>query len=319
MNKKIAVTFQPYERTEYAYDKLRICRKCGHYTVLSHHVCPACGKHALIDIPAAAKRETRRAMQSERLFAALLTLLAMLCADTLPWIGIAAAAGVLLIALLWFSQRRSFEAQVRLRTDRLFARDLERIRHGLIQDIRAAEARLQSEPARAYEMLREVNTLLRNDPIRGLQAELLQTFVLRRDMDLLLEPLIMDGFSPHLAGYIGEVARLNRELVKDSAIRYCLRYEPQIRNMHHGENILAAVAGAAVRMKHYIELYPEFIRRYIHKLPEERLERLRDVLSQHPNSFPQLKLEADEVYRVRHRERHSQGRAPAERPERGDA
>ncbi|OWA35382.1 hypothetical protein B9G55_12100 [Saccharibacillus sp. O16] len=318
MNKKIAVTFKPYERSEYAYDKLRRCRKCSHYTVLSHDRCPVCGKNALIDIPAAAKRETRRAMQSELLFAALLTLLAVFFADTLPWMVIAAAAGVLLTALLWFSQRRALDAQIRLRTDRLFAQESERIRHGLIQDIRAAEARLESEPARAYEMLREVNTLLRNDPIRGLQAELLQTFVLRRDMDLLLEPLIMDGFSPHLAAYIGEVARLNRELIKESAIRYCLRYESQIRSMDRGDEILASVAGAAVRMKRYIELYPDFIRRYVQKLTEERLERLRDVLSQHPSSFPQLKLEADEVYRVRHRERHSNGRMPAPRDERSD-
>lgn len=319
MKTKTAVTFKPYERTEYAYEKLRVCRKCGHYTVLSHDVCPVCGKHALIDIAAAAKREARKTMQSELLFAVLLTLLAMFFADTVLWMGISAAAGVLLTATLWFAQRRSLEAQLRIRTDRMFARDRDRIRHGLIQDIRAAEARLESEPARAYEMLREVNTLLRNDPIRGLQAELLQTFVLRRDMDLLLDPLIMDAFSPHLAGYIGEVAKLNRELIKDSAIRYCLRYETQILGMNRGQDILAAVAGAAVRMKRYIELYPDFIRRYVHKLPEERLERLRDLLSQHAGSFPQLKLEADEVHRMRHRERHSHGRMLPPRDDQGES
>lgn len=307
MNKKMAVTFSPYERTRYAYDKLRVCRKCGSYTVLSSDVCPSCGRRALSEIPAAARRETKRSMQAELLFAALLTLLAMFFAGTMPWIGISAAVGIVLTALLWFVQRRSLEPQIRIRIDRMFARDRDRIRYGLIQDIRAAEARLESEPARAYEMLREVNTLLRNDPIRGLQTELLQTFVLRRDMDLLLEPLIMDGFSPHLTGYIGEVAKLNRELIKESAIRYCLRYEPQIRNMHRGEDILAAVAGAAVRMKRYIELYPEFIRRYTHKLPQDRLERLREVLSQHPGSLDGLKLEADEVYRVRFGGRSSRG------------
>ncbi|GGO00563.1 hypothetical protein GCM10010969_21950 [Saccharibacillus kuerlensis] len=238
-------------------------------------------------------------MYSERLFAVLLTLLAMFFAGTPPWIGISAAAGVLLTALLWMSQRRAFEEQVCIRTDQLFARDKDRIRHGLIQDIRAAEGLLEPEPAHAYEMLREVNTLLRNDPIRNLQAELLQSFVLRRDMDLLLEPLIMDGFSPHLAGYIGEVAKLNRELIKESAIRYCIRYEPQIRSLHRGDEILTAVVGAAVRMKRYIELYPEFIRRYTHKLPQDRLDRLREVLSQYPDNFRPLKLEAEETYRVR--------------------
>ncbi|NGZ78028.1 hypothetical protein [Saccharibacillus alkalitolerans] len=299
MNKKNAVTIKPYERTEYAYDKLRVCRKCGSYTVLSQKVCPACGKRTLTDVPSAAKREVRRSMQSERLFAVLLALLAMFFADTIPWMAISAAAGLLLTAMLWVVQRRTTEAQIRIRTDRMFARDQNRIRHGMIQDIKAAEGLLEARPALAYEMLREVNTLLRNDPIRNLQAELLQTFVLRRDMDLLLEPLIMDGFSPHLAGYIGEVAKLNRELIKESAIRYCLRYEPQIRGMHRGEDILAAVAGAAVRMKRYIELYPEFIRRYTYKLPAERLERLREVISQHPGSFEQLKLEAEAVHRLR--------------------
>ncbi|WP_051506981.1 hypothetical protein [Saccharibacillus sacchari] len=305
MIKKKAVTFKPYERTEYAYDKLRVCRKCGGYTVLSEEICPFCGKRTLTTVQGFAKRELKRSMQSELLFSALLTLLAMFFADTMPWIGIAAAVGIVLTALLAFAQYRVFEPQLRIRTDRLFARDKDRIRHGLIQDIRAAEGILEANPARAYEMLREVNTLLRNDPIRRLQAELLQTFVLRRDMDLLLEPLIMDGFSPHLAGYIGEVAKLNRELIKESAIRYCLQYEPQIRNMSKGDEILAAVAGAAVRMKRYIRLYPEFIRRYTHKLPEDRLERLREVLSQHPGEFGPLKLEADEVYWVRFGKRNA--------------
>ncbi|MDO3412735.1 hypothetical protein QWJ34_23410 [Saccharibacillus sp. CPCC 101409] len=299
MSKKIAVTFKPYERTQYAYDKLRVCRKCGNYTVLADRVCPACGRGSLQTVPDAARRNFRRARQGELLFALLLTLLAMLFADNTEWIAISAAAGVLLTAGLWLAQRRSLEPWTRIHTDRMFARDNNRIRGGLIEDIRAAEARLQAEPARAYEMLREVNTLLRNDPIRSLQAELLQTFVLRRDMDLLLDPLIMDGFSPHLAGYIGEVARLNRDLIRESAIQYCLRYEPQIRNMHRGEDILAAVAGAAVRMKRYIELHPDFIRRYAHKLPKDRLIRLREVLSQYPDSFGPLRLEADEAYRVR--------------------
>jgi len=118
-------------------------------------------------------------------------------------------------------------------------------------------------------------------------------------MDLLVDSLIMDGFSAHLAGYLGEVAKLNPDLIKEKAIRYCIQYEPQIRNMHNGEFILAAVAGASVRMKRYIELYPEFIRRYTHKFPTDRLERLRDVISQNPGRFPALKLEADEVYRRR--------------------
>lgn len=47
MMKKIAVTLQPYTPARYPYQKLEVCRKCDHFTVLGDTVCTHCGKSTL--------------------------------------------------------------------------------------------------------------------------------------------------------------------------------------------------------------------------------------------------------------------------------
>lgn len=69
--------------------------------------------------------------------------------------------------------------------------DEELIRQGINRNwALVAEARKQDE-ALAYEMLREIGSLVYNDRIRLQQVALLQSFVLRSDMDLRLKPLLL--------------------------------------------------------------------------------------------------------------------------------
>ncbi|MNC67646.1 hypothetical protein D3C75_1181590 [compost metagenome] len=44
VNKKKPVTFRPFKVPRYAFDKLRICRRCGRYTALSEDRCGQCGR-----------------------------------------------------------------------------------------------------------------------------------------------------------------------------------------------------------------------------------------------------------------------------------
>lgn len=77
-------------------------------------------------------------------------------------------------------------------------------------------------------MLREMAVLIHNDRIRLQQVALLQSFVLRKDMELTLDPLLIKSFEPLMVRYIGEIARLNRELIKDRTFRYVVFYERRI-------------------------------------------------------------------------------------------
>lgn len=125
--------------------------------------------------------------------------------------------------------------------------DEELIRQGINRNwALVAEARKQDE-ALAYEMLREIGSLVYNDRIRLQQVALLQSFVLRSDMDLRLKPLLLRGFERALAEYIGEIARLKPDLIREDAIRYIATYEVNILQLHNGIQILTAVVTLCAR------------------------------------------------------------------------
>ena len=93
--------------------------------------------------------------------------------------------------------------------------------------------------------------MVRNDRIRLQQIVLLQSFSLRSDMELELEPLALDEFDPDLAAYIGEIAKIKRELINSKAIRYLLAHEADILRMEHGRQIMIDAAGAWYGRKIY--------------------------------------------------------------------
>ena len=115
-------------------------------------------------------------------------------------------------------------------------------------------------------------------------------------MELELEPLLLQQYDPLLADYIGEIAKIKRDLIKDRTFRYVIHYEPEILGLENGQDILAGVAGAAVRMKRYVLAYPGLVRRYARRLPKERLLRLHRMIRQHPHE--NWDRVADEVNRI---------------------
>ncbi|MMZ69378.1 hypothetical protein D1872_322080 [compost metagenome] len=60
--------------------------------------------------------------------------------------------------------------------------------------------------------------------------------------------------------------------------------------MEKGEEILTGVAGAAIRLKHYVLAYSGFIARYARKLPKDRFLRLYRMLAESPG------LESGELF-----------------------
>ncbi|AOZ92585.1 hypothetical protein [Paenibacillus crassostreae] len=293
MSKKRAVTLRPYIQTRFAYEKLRVGSHCGHFTALWEEQCNICGKGSLITVTQKATSNVKRSMRNEQLIALLIGLIGIFVSQTFLQMILSAVAVILLVALLWFVQRRMLASEIPLELERLFIQEQVNILEDLKHNRKTAVASLKEDELLTYEMLREISTLVQNDKIRLQQVVLLQSFVLRKDMDLTVEPLLIDGFDPDLAAYIGEIAKIKRDLIKNRSIRYILAYEPYILEMEQGIDILTSVAGAAVRLKTYVETYPDFIRRYASRLPKDRFLRLYRIIRQYPD-HPWGKL-ADEV------------------------
>lgn len=287
MNKKKPVQFRPPVRTRRLHDKLRVCSRCGQYTALWEDDCAACGRPSLQTVRDKAAGKAKRSMQAIRLAVVLAALVAMLFAATFLQMALAAIAGALLVALLWRVQRQALPAETNRELSRLLAREQGAIIEGMIAGREAAAEAVRSGNERlGYEMLRELGDFIRSDRIRLQQLALLDGFVLRRDMQLALEPLMLAHFEPMLAAYIGELTKIRRELIKHGAIRYALTYERHIIEMDGGVEILTGVAGACLRMKAYVAEYGDFVRRYARLLPKERFLRLYNLTRDPSGDFP---------------------------------
>ncbi|WP_051235969.1 hypothetical protein [Paenibacillus pinihumi] len=303
MNKKIPVQISPYIRTQYSYEKLKICRSCGNFTVLGDEECGACGKSALVPAQERAAYLTGRSAWLERLLALVLWGAGIgLGTNDMEW-AVAGAAGLILMVLLIVMQNKFAETRYRHQLARLFKRGEEQLVEGLgIDHDEAIEVFKEGDKPLAYEMLREVGMLVRTDQLRMEQILLLQSFILRKDMDLMLEPLLTHRFSADLVEYIGELAKVRKDLIKEKAFRYVLVHELQILRMEQGEQILTRVAGAAVRMKRYVIMYPHLLVRYAGKLPKDRFLRLCMILKSEPaRNWGEVGIEVYAIFNARYK------------------
>ncbi|OMD39468.1 MULTISPECIES: hypothetical protein [Paenibacillus] len=283
MNKKRPVTFRPFKAPRYAYDKLRICRHCGQYTALGEDRCTKCGRASLITVEQQAASIAGRKMHTRLLFILLLTLASVYFGNSIEQMILCGAGGVLLAGLLYYTQRKVRQNENLRSLNELLGRGIGIIKEGLEINRQEAVSVLREDDVLAYEKLRELSILLRGDRIARQRIALLHGFLLRKDMDLELEQLLLKDFEPLLAEYIGEIAKVRPDLIKDRTLRYVKNYEEEIRHMDNGMTILTGVAGAAVRMKRYALLYSSMISRYVQDLPKDRFMRLSKLIAANPH------------------------------------
>jgi hypothetical protein len=283
VNKKRPVTFRPFKAPRYAYDKLRICRHCGQYTALGEDRCSKCGKDSLITVEKQAASIAGRKMHTRLLFILLLTLASVYFGNSIEQMMLCGAGGILLAGLLYYTQRKVRQNENLRSLNELLGRGIGIIKEGLEINRQEAVSVLREDDVLAYEKLRELSILLRGDRIARQRIALLHGFLLRKDMDLELEQLLLKDFEPLLAEYIGEIAKVRPDLIKDRTLRYVKNYEVEIRHMNNGMTILTGVAGAAVRMKRYALLYSSMIGRYVQDLPKDRFMRLSKLIAANPH------------------------------------
>ncbi|WP_138752114.1 hypothetical protein [Paenibacillus sinopodophylli] len=303
MIKKRPVLLTPYIKTRYPYNKLKICRRCNHFTVLGESECPVCSKSALQPVEKRALAALKKSLWGSRLIAMILIAVGIAMSESPLHTVIAAIGGTTLLALLWTMQRRSAPALLRIELEKLFREEAYPLITGLANDRETAiKVFHDGDKPLAYEMLREIGALVHTDQLRIEQILLLQSFVLRKDMDLMLDPLLMNAFHADLVEYIGELAKIRRDLLKENTFRYILLHEARILKMEHGESILIAVAGAAVRMKRYVTLYPYLLMRYARKLPKDRFLRLYSLVQTDPKgNFGPLYDEVTSIYNEKYK------------------
>lgn len=299
--KKIPVHFRPHKPTRYIYQKLTICKQCRTFTALDEQQCPACGKSSLVPVEQYAVSTAKRSMLTSLLIAVFIGLVGIFLSNTLLQMVLCGAAGLLLVTLLWFVQRQVMTHEMNRALLVLLQQDQDRLGQDLYRDWETAFSNWDTDKQLTYELLRELSTLLHNDTIRLQQVALLHYFALRKDMDLVLEPLLITNYDPLLADYIGELTKIKRDLIKDSAFQYVLNYELEILGLENGQDILAGVAGAAVRMKRYVLSYSGLVRRYAHKLPKDRFLRLYRMIQQNPHEMgDRLTSEAHRIYQEKY-------------------
>ncbi|AIQ56397.1 hypothetical protein [Paenibacillus borealis] len=282
MSKKKPVTFRPFKAPRYSYEKLRICRRCGRYTALGEERCTRCGRASLTPVEKQAVSIAGRKMHTRLLLILLLTLASVYFGQSLLQMALSGAGGIVIAGLVYYTQRKVRQNENLYALNELMGRNIFRIKEDLELNRQEAVSVLRENDVLAYEKLREISILLRGDRISRQRVALLHGFQLRKDMSLELEQLLLKDFEPLLAEYIGEIAKVRPDLIKDRTLRYVKNYEVQILEMDKGLAILTVVAGAAVRLKRYALLYSGLIGRYVQELPKDRFLRLSRLIAANP-------------------------------------
>lgn len=303
MTKKLPVLLKSYIKPHNPYNNLKFCRHCKNFTVLGEKECLVCGKTTLQTVEERAASMLRKSIWKTRLVALFIMVIGIALSQSTAQIVIGTAGSLLLLALLLTFQRRSTPALLLVKLEQLFQQEAYTLYNGLVHDREVAiEVFHSGDKPRAYEMLREIGVFIHTDQLKVEQILLLQSFILRKDMDLMLDPLLMDHFNPDLVEYIGELSKIRRDLLKENTFRYMLVHEEQILAMPGGESILVGVAGAAVRLKRYITLYPYLVLRYAHKMPKDRFLRLYRIVRNNPNSnWGKLDEEVMRIYNEKYK------------------
>lgn len=282
MNKKKPVIFRPFKAPRYSYEKLRICRRCARYTALDEERCTHCGRASLTPVEKQAVALAGRKMHTRLLLILLLTLASVYFGQSLQQMALCGAGGIVIAGLVYYTQRKVRQNENLYALNELLGKNVLSIKEDLELNRQEAVAVLRENDVLAYEKLREISILLRGDRISRQRVALLHGFQLRKDMYLELEQLLLKDFEPLLAEYIGEVAKVRPDLIKDRTLRYVKNYEVQILGMDKGLAILTVVAGAAVRLKRYALLYSGMIGRYVQELPKDRFLRLSRLIAANP-------------------------------------
>lgn len=297
MSPKLPVHFSKTVRTAHLFQRLKQCRRCGAYSCLAPERCPSCRvEGAWIALPDAAETVSRRGRQIDLLVLGIFAAGGIAVARSFIDVAIA-IAGVGLLAFLYIKLRKNKESYLYRRIlRRILLQERQKIRQGLLDDITLAEESLKADDYKsAYEQFREIGFFLKDNPLRLLRLLCLEHFVLRSDMELELNALIPDGFRAEFIAYLLEIGRVKPQLIDRETLAYVDRHRGSIENLPYGGEVLTAAAGAALRVKAYVDAYRSLVFDYAELLPKERLLRLQRIARERGDADPALLARVQDI------------------------
>lgn len=281
MKKRMGVQFRKSRKTARVFERLLTCKRCRTYHVLWETHCDECGRE-YVPIRHISSVVSRRHVQTRFLLLGLFICLAVLCAETVAQLAIAFGGGIVLGVLFFLMQKKygTYEKQDHFR--QFLTLELENIRKSLARHLQEIGEDVKAERIKdAYEKTREVGYFIESDTIKIRKIMFLGEFVLRKDMELELETVVPATYDKDFIEYLREVVKVQPALVKKRVLDYVQRYKTQILLHENGEQLIGQVAGAALRMKPYVEQYQDLIIEFIDYLPKDRLLRLARLVQAH--------------------------------------
>lgn len=280
MGTKKAVQFKKQKHTRFAYQKLNYCLKCNTYTAFQEATCLECGSDRLQSIDKHVDIITKRRFQFDQIFIMILFFLGIIFSGNLMELGLITLFSVLVLIFINFLQRKNFSTERSNNLLNLVKSQSIQISENLNRNVNAIYTNMKDQNyKKAYEQLRDISTLLIDDNKKIQKLICLDQFLLRKDMELEADSLIISEYSIGLVYYIFEIAKVNRNLIKKKTIDYIIQYEGEILKLDSGYDILASVAGATLRTKQHVMSYKAFLIKYIRYLKHERLLRLCKLIN----------------------------------------
>lgn len=285
MESKIAVQLPPMQSKSYCYSYLFYCKRCGAYTTLGEELCSKCGHHQYMDFGAMGEALYKKQKQIEWLIWGSIFALSFLLAGVFSTIQIhqmiGGTLGMFVSAIgLWFIQKQYKEDRIREILYDILQSQPGKISSGIERDLKEYETAIQEKQyPEAYVKLRNIGTILKNDMVKLEQLSCLRKFVLRSDMPLEMDDLLPAFYHPLVPEYIYEISRLQRSMIKQKAIEYILACENEVlRDFSDAKRMLGAIGGCVIYNKRNVEVYQDFLIRYMEYIPKERLLRLQKML-----------------------------------------
>ena len=280
---KQAVRFSKKQRTNYRFQKLKLCKKCYRYSVLQEEHCPACGT-ALTGIEILVKTMVKNRFLTEAIRILLVVCLGVILAPTMTAMYYSLIAGLLFCCSYMILATTFLKSEYFHQLKKLLRKDLRRIAAGIQVDSDLAnDDAKEGNLVQAYEKLRDISCLISSSQMKIRQVRVLNEMALRSDMELELEGLIPSSYDRDFVKYALEVLKINRTLISKKCIAYFAHYRDAVA-VDFGRESLVSVAGTALRMKLYILEFAPFIEEYLDYFPKERLLRLCSILQADPKA-----------------------------------
>ncbi|OLS33935.1 hypothetical protein BTR25_23310 [Bacillus sp. MRMR6] len=278
---KQAARLPKKKKTEFRFQKLKMCKKCQRYSVIKEESCPVCGS-TYMGVESLARSILKNRVFSETMFILIFVCAGIIFSPTLTMRYYSLIASLVFAICYLVLMLIFIKSEYYTQLKQLFFHDLKRIKAGIQSDSNRAKTDVsEGQVAAGYDKLREICDLIDNDQLKNCSVKALNEIALRKDMELEIEQLIPSSYDKDFVKYALEVQKINRMLVTKKVISYFSVYRDGVVR-DFGIDSLITVLDSALRMKLYIHEFSEFIQEYIDYFPKERILRLCRIVNAHP-------------------------------------